>query len=171
MKQIIAILFIVSVLAIAQLQAQTLYVNQTNGSQNSFPINEIRKLTFSGGTVMSVIETSGSSSNFQLKNLSDMMFTNKYTSVSQNAVQENNILLFPNPVTTEFQLSYQTAEAGNLQLDIINIQGKVVLQQNLITQIGMNIFPINVMQLQEGLYVCRIQNGSRFENLKFIKNK
>ncbi|MGO9785135.1 MAG: T9SS type A sorting domain-containing protein, partial [Streptosporangiaceae bacterium] len=42
--------------------------------------------------------------------------------------QENDILLFPNPVTDEFQISFQSDSAGMLQIDIIDIQGKEIQQ-------------------------------------------
>ena len=100
-----------------------------------------------------------------------MNFTDLATSVEQFANREtDNMILFPNPVMDQMKVSFQSAGTGNLQIDIIDIQGKVLQQQNISSQNGTNLFTINIAQLPQGLYLCRLQNGNKLETIKFLKN-
>ena len=162
-------LFIAIITTIAGLQAQTLYVKETNSVQNVYSLSSVKKLTFPSGDSISVKTNTGITT-YSLSIVRYFNFTNITTGISQNAIQKEDMFLFPNPVSDEFQISYQTEETGVLQIEIIDVQGKKVLQQTLSNQYGKNLFIINVSQLSQGLYICRVQNGSRFENVKFIKN-
>jgi len=156
-------------LAITGLQAQSvLYIDQTTGTQNSYAISSVRKLTFPSGDSLSVNEKSGTILKYALSNVRNINFA-KSTEISQTTTQKDEWVLFPNPVISEFQISYKAEVAEVLQLDIVNIQGKVVLQQTLNGQSGSNLFTIAVTDLKQGIYVCRIQGIHKTENLKFIK--
>jgi len=156
--------------AIAWLQAQTtLIVKETNGLQSSYGLSNIRKLTFPPGDSL-LVKTKNSNVTYSLSNISNFNFSDTTTAIYQNTIQENDVLLFPNPVSGEFQISFQSDKAGVILMDIIDMQGKIAMQQTLSDQVGKNVFTINVTVLPQGLYVCRVQNGNSFENVKFIKN-
>jgi len=117
-----------------------------------------------------LVKTNNGITTYSLNKVSYFNFTNLLTAIPQNAIQKNDLLLFPNPVNDELKISYKAGEAGVLNLEIIDMQGKVVLQQSLSGQNGNNLFTINVTQLLHGLYLCRVQNSNQIENLKFIKD-
>ena len=84
--------------------------------------------------------------------------------------ESSNLTLYPNPVIDQLQISYEMVKAGNVQVAIIDIQGKVLHQQTINSQNGTNHAIISVSHLPEGLYVCRLQKGGKLETIKFIKN-
>lgn len=171
MKKNILLLISAILGAIAGLQAQgTLYVKQANGIENSFALTNIRNMSFPSNDSILINKNNGSKVTYSLNNIRYFNFINFSLGIQQNAILQNNILLFPNPVNDEFQIIYQSNEQQNLQLQIIDEQGIIVMQQILNGQFGRNLFKINVRELSQGLYLCRLQRDNIFELVKFVKN-
>jgi hypothetical protein len=170
MKKIYTALFLAIVPSIARLQAQnTLYVKATNGTNNSYAVSNVRKVTYPSADSMK-IETNQGTTTYSFNNVNYFSFITTSIGIQQNAIQQGDLLFFPNPVNDKIQISYQSEASGVLQLEIIDMCGREVLQQTLSDQYGKNLFTINVAHLSQGLYVCRVQNGNRFETVKFNKN-
>lgn len=92
-----------------------------------------------------------------------------YTSpLSINTLSGNtSFSMYPNPAIDELVLTCQSTNNQSLQIDIIDIQGKVVLSE---TIGATNQLTINVSNLSKGLYLCRLIQGSTIETSKFLKN-
>jgi hypothetical protein len=163
--------FLIISFLITGLQAQsTLYVKEKSGTQTPFELDGIRKLTFPAGNI-TVNKTDGNMSIYELSDIRYLSFSDFTTDVKIIARQESsNLTLFPNPVIDQLLISYESLKAGNVQVAIIDIQGKVLHQQTINSQNGTNHAIISVSQLPKGLYVCRLQNGDKLETIKFIKN-
>ena len=157
-------------LGLTGIQAQsTLYVKEHSGIQTPYTLSSIRKLTFPTGNI-TVNKTNGSTSTFALSNIRYLNFIDLTTNVSQVGIQESsNIILYPNPVIDQLQISYESIKAGNVQVEIIDVQGKVLHQQTIISQNGTNHALISVSQLPKALYVFRLQSGDKIEIIKFLK--
>lgn len=169
-KVFLSVLLLFSI-GLTGLYAQNkLYVKEKAGTQTSFTINNVRKLTFASGNMM-VNKTDKSTSAYALSNTRYLSFRDFTTDVPQISLQESsNLILFPNPVTDQLQISYETMSEGTVQVAIFDVQGKVLLQQNLSSQTGSNHATIPILQLTKGLYMFRLQNGNKLETLKFLKN-
>jgi len=74
--------------------------------------------------------------------------------------------VYPNPAVDELTLTCQSAIMGNMQVDIIDMQGRIVLSKSFGTA---NQFKINLSYLSKGLYLCRLIQGSTIETSKFLK--
>jgi len=155
-------------LGLTGLQAQsTLFVKEHSGTQTSYTLSSIRKLTFPTGNMM-VNKTDGSTSTYTLSDIRYLNFSG-LTTVSQIGNQKSSITIYPNPVIDQLQINYETLKAGNVQVEIVDIQGRVLHQQTIISQNGTNHAIIPVSQLAEGLYVCRLQNDDKIEIIEFLK--
>jgi hypothetical protein len=78
--------------------------------------------------------------------------------------------LYPNPYTSELTVSF-TSTDGNATIDMMDIQGKVVMSQVMQTKAGINTFPVNkASALQSGIYFVRIQANGQTQMVKLIKN-
>jgi uncharacterized protein (TIGR02145 family) len=82
----------------------------------------------------------------------------------------NTIKLYPNPAINQLEISYKTNEQGCVQLEIIDMHGKVVEKQILNSQKGINNENIPVTHLPAGLYLIRLHSRNKLETIKFIKN-
>jgi len=170
-KKLKLIAFLLLCLGLAGAQAQsTLYVKEKPGNQTAFALSDVRKLTFPTGSVI-VNKNDGNTNTYSLSNIRYLNFINLLSGILQIANQESdNMILFPNPVIDELKLSFQSAGTGNLQVDIMDVQGKVLHQQTINSLNGANLYIINIAQLPQGLYLCRLQNGNKLETIKFLKN-
>ena len=76
--------------------------------------------------------------------------------------------LYPNPVTDILQITVDNAVALNAELQVFNVQSKVMLQKK-INAAG-QFFQLNVLSLTQGLYFIKITAGDGTVTMeKFIK--
>ena len=173
MKRKKLILFAILLLGLGPtgLKAQNqLNVKEKAGKVTSFALSGIQKLTFPSGN-MEVKKTDGSSASFALNDIRNLTFSPVTTDLKTlDSKREGTFSLYPNPVTNEFQLSYESIEARTLNVEIIDLQGRVLLRQTINSQYGTNHNRISVSQLQKGLYICRLRNDYKYETIKFLKN-
>ena len=169
MKKII-LLLIITLSAFLYGQAQSmLYIEEKNGAQTSFILTDIRKLTLPAGNMI-IHKTAGSSTTYVLNNIHYLHFNNSIVKVNNaNEQRIKNFTLSPNPVNDELLLNYHSL--NNIQINIVDMQGKLVYQQEINDQREINQIVINVSQLSKGLYVCRLNNGITVITNKFLKIK
>ena len=84
---------------------------------------------------------------------------------------ENTLTLSPVPTDKVLNLSFANIEAQNITIEIVNVNGQVVLQQNQWTNVGQNQLSIDLSELQSATYFIHITNESRQTNVSkmFIK--
>ena len=152
------------------MQAQvSMNVKENTGTQTSYALTNIRKLTFPTGNML-VTKTDASTNTYALSGIRYLNFTDLTTSISKGIEANSNIKLYPNPVTDRLQISYESLKVGRVQVEIMDVQGKILYQQTINCQNGTNHTIIPVSQLSEGLYICRVQSDDKIEMNKFFKN-
>ena len=169
-KRLLGVVFLLSI-GFSSLKAQnTLVVKEKSGTQTSFILNSLRKLTFPAGSMI-VNKTDGSTSTYAFSTIRSLTFSDLINNVSPIAKKErSNLTLYPNPVIDQLQMSYEALQEGSVQAEIIDFQGRILHRQAISCQEGTNQATIPVAQLQRGLYLFRLQNGNNVETIKFIKN-
>lgn len=162
--------FLLLGLGLSGLKAQnTLFVNEASGTKTSFVLSDIRKLTFPAGSI-TVTKKDLTSKTFTLSDISYLNFNILPTGISAFKDQGSKIKLFPIPATDQLHINYESLKAGKLLLEIHDIHGRLLQQQNISSQSGTNEALVNVAELPAGLYICILQNGSKIETIKFLKN-
>jgi PKD repeat protein len=101
------------------------------------------------------------SENISLKSLAT------YLSPNQAIAQTK---LFPNPVTDALYIQYSGNALNEMQVEIVDLSGKVVLVQHLFgIEPGQQI-SLNVNPLRKGIYLCRMISGKQIVGIeKFSK--
>nr|MBS0037403.1 T9SS type A sorting domain-containing protein [Saprospiraceae bacterium] len=90
------------------------------------------------------------------------------TSVNELAAEDASWSLYPNPVSSELTLilpEFQQSAAADYLLQLMDVQGKVLLEK----RIGSNQ-PINIESLPPGLYFARV-SGDAFSGVKKVVKK
>jgi hypothetical protein len=159
------------IIAFSILKAQNaLIINEKTGTQTSFSINSLRKLTFPTGSIL-VNKTDGSTSNFALGAIRSLNFSDIIISISQIDIGgRGKLTLYPNPVIDQLHIAYNTHIVGSVFLKITDLQGRIMHQQTISSQMGTNQIIILVTELRGGLYLFHLQNGNSVESIKFLKN-
>ena len=84
---------------------------------------------------------------------------------NENFVNKKNIKLYPNPVSNN--LTIENPFSGNLQLQVFNQLGQIVLKQNQNT----SSTSLDVSNLSKGIYFLNIHSeNNNSQTIKFIKN-
>ena len=99
-----------------------------------------------------------------------------YLSVNNNE-SENNIASFktklktyPNPTSENTTLSFRLANAGDVELAVYSISGRLVksIRRNDLAS-GENTILIDCEDIPNGTYIVKFQSGKQVESVKFIK--
>jgi len=81
------------------------------------------------------------------------------------AIFEDQFLLYPNPNTDQFHLQFSIYTVTNLDIRIVDIYGKEVFRESGTTTTGENRFSFNLAGVAEGIYFV----GIRLEGHSFAK--
>lgn len=87
--------------------------------------------------------------------------TKSYTFTDINeAIDENSLSIFPNPLSSgnTLNLKFNANEIQNYQLQLIDVSGKVINQENIAVNNGSNLFQLSTNGLSNGVYILRISN-------------
>jgi hypothetical protein len=70
--------------------------------------------------------------------------------------------LFPNPVINEMQVQYEAPQTGDVTISVLDITGRLRMQETYSGRSGGNLFRLNTAKLNNGMYIMQIrQNGSQ----------
>ncbi|GAB3338280.1 hypothetical protein GCM10027299_50260 [Larkinella ripae] len=76
------------------------------------------------------------------------------------------IRLFPNPITNELTVNLETAETGNVGIEVLDVNGRPLLRQSGQKLGSSHVQKLNVDPLPPGIYLVAIRLGDRY----FIRN-
>lgn len=153
-------------LSLSGLQAQNLYVKQSNGTQTSVSLTDIRKMTFSEGNII-IAKTDNSSAQFALNDLRYLSFFDFSTSASDGfSEQGGNLKIFPNPVHSTFFLELNENTDTDGILNIYNFEGRLMLSMRIS---GIESKSINISHFPKGMYICHFSSPKGIKTAKIIK--
>jgi aminopeptidase N len=95
---------------------------------------------------------------------------NTVTGINDLAKIENDVRVFPNPASNELNISIQQTTNEKYNLEIVTMEGKLVLTETQIAIQKSAIHKINIAALNKGEYILRIKGSKTNWNKKFIKN-
>lgn len=93
-------------------------------------------------------------------------YYSKRTNVGVPDFSLNNLVIFPNPVSDVLHFRPSTSKT-DFTIAIYNLNGKKLMEYPDLN--GNTTIELNVSALAAGVYLCRIQNGSKSYNQKIIK--
>ena len=77
----------------------------------------------------------------------------------------DDVIIGPNPVSDQLKIAHLNA-SGETVISIYDVAGKLI-KENVVTA---DSYDVNTIDLKNGIYICRIKNGDRFIEKKFLKN-
>jgi len=142
------------------LNAQTMYVRPIIGTQSSYPVSNIQKLTFSNGNLL-LTNLTGANGIFPLSENRYINFTNLNLGSNIQELVKNSFYVYPNPTATILNIVNDDVTQIISHLEIISLEGRVLLKQ--ITS------QVDVASLPRGTYFCRINSNEKTQTIKFLK--
>ena len=74
----------------------------------------------------------------------------------------------PNPATDLIQIEMSNAQARDLTVSIMSLNGQEVYNQTATSAAGTEIIPVNVESLASGMYILRMSDENAVTNVKFV---
>jgi endo-1,4-beta-xylanase len=146
-----------------------LYLLDKAGNKRTIPLEDISRITFASGYLV-IIKTKGDTIRYGLSSISDIRFNGLSTPLKTLLKMKTSQLSFyPNPVTDQLNICYETTQDSDVRIKIIDLQGRAILQKTQYSVKGVNNLIVPVSELSTGFYLCRIYNGKKIESIKFYK--
>jgi hypothetical protein len=149
------------------LQAQTMYIKKSNGSQTAYTVSNVRKMTFASGNV-TFQKTDNSTEVFALSGLIYLSFSDFTTGIDKQQIQAGNttLITYPNPVVDVLNIDLTSTDNQNGSISILSLEGKIIQTEK---TAGKSIVILNLSQLPQGIYICRYNSGTENKTVKIIK--
>lgn len=89
----------------------------------------------------------------------------------QNAFNERTVNLYPNPSKTELFIDVNVQQKQQVNVIIMDVLGKTAIEKEFTFESGMNTRRIDTSELNNGLYIVKIQSGDSYYSLKILIDK
>ena len=146
-------------------KAQTMYVRPVSGAQSSYPVANIKKLTFSGGNML-VTNATGGNGTFALSNNRYINFTDLTLATASNEVKQKGFYVYPNPVSSILHFGNDNPAQSISQITIYSLEGRLLMTKDIVAG---NNPQIEVNQLPAGSYYCKITTENQSQTIQFLK--
>ena len=153
-------------LGLTGLQAQTMYVKESSGTQTAYTLSNIQKMSFSSGN-LTVTKTDNSSGVFALSDLRYLNFSDITTDLQEDylSVQSTNLSVYPNPVGDILNINLTGKSETEGTLSILNFEGKTLVTRKVSNE---GVLSLDISHLPTGIYLCRYSNATEIKTVKII---
>jgi len=149
-------------------QAQSVYVVNKTGGQTGYPLSSLRTITFSG-TTLNINKKDGSTVPASIVDIRFLTFS-PLTEIKNPEISGNDFQIYPNPVQNRLNMIFSKADnIRSANISVTGIDGKVVYYGQLEPQSNTE-FQINTSNWSNGIYIVRLNDGTRLITMKIIKN-
>lgn len=158
MKQkILPLILLLIFTKVFQVQAQTnMTVDLQNGTQQSFAVSSLQKITFSGGNML-ITEKNASEVSLAMSSVDYISFDSKTAGIDDIAKDvSSGLTVYPNPSSHVIYIKRDNMESA--QVCIYGLDGIQVLR----TQVSSSEEPVDISKLSSGFYILQV-NGQAFK--------
>ncbi len=162
----IALLFTVG------LRAQSIHFNYTDGTNASYNLEDVRKITFDAD-LMNLHLWDGTVYAWNVSTIGHYQYDESSLNVQEwlSKVNAWEVVIFPNPTSTTLNVRYNLPKEDELTIALFDMQGKLILQKNLGKQVsGEHQETIDLTSIPQGTYVCRISGQQNMITKTVIKH-
>jgi hypothetical protein len=147
------------------INAQTMFVRPLAGSQSTYPVADIQKLTFDNGNML-VTNNTGANGSFALSGLRYVSFTDFNLGTTNPEMATNKFYAYPNPASHMLNIAGSNTMQLVSQIEILSVEGRLLMQQK---PANTTAPQVDISALPQGMYLCKISNGNQQQSIKFLK--
>ncbi len=154
------------------LRAQSIHFNYTDGTNASYNLADVRKITFDTD-LMNLHLWDGSVYGWNVSTIGDYQYNESLLNVQEwlNSANAREVLIFPNPTSTNLNVRYNLAKEDDITIALFDMQGKLILQKRVGKQVsGEHQETLNLTSIPQGNYGCRISGQQNTITKTVIKN-
>ena len=138
--------------------SQNLIVTLNNSTLETFPISSIRSIKF-GSTSMILVENNGLAHTWEITDINNYSFENSLAISDHEDLIKETFTVFPNPATDIVNINYFSNKSVNIDIDILDVNGKELLKIYSGNQLGEKLYKWSPKAhgFSPGTYYCRIR--------------
>jgi len=122
------------------------------------------------GVLSEVIDINSSLTHMEAFNLKEELLTINLTFESANPIKDNEILLFPNPTSSEATLKLNLEKTENIEIIISNVVGQIISQSVHQVMEGEQLLELPMSNLPSGMYKVIVNSRKKvLETIPLIK--
>ena len=76
--------------------------------------------------------------------------------------------IYPNPATEQLNIRFALTEASNASIQIVGMDVKMVLSEELLIERGNHILNLNTEQLSKGIYILNVATNEFSESTQLV---
>lgn len=172
LKSLTIALLGIAMLFTVGLRAQSIHFNYTDGTNASYNLVDVRKITFDAD-LMNLHLLDGSVYAWNLSTIGSYQYDESSLNVQEwlNNANYWQVVVFPNPTSTNLNVYYNLPKEDEITIALFDMQGKLIQQKSLGKQVsGEQQQTLDVSNLPEGTYVFRIEGQHQTVTKTIIKN-
>jgi len=164
----ITLLFIFSI-SLSLSATNTLVVKVNAGNTGLHSVGNIRNIIFQSGQMVVNTKTDNPVV-YPLMDIQNVVFKQNVASALYFPVANQvGLALYPNPVQNELYVQLPLPVESAVGIQILGIDGKILLQQSYPGANNLSGLSVNVSGLSKGIYLCRLVVGNKVFTGKFVK--
>ncbi len=165
-------LLLMLILFTVGLRAQSIRFNYTDGTNASYNLEDVRKITFDAN-VMNLHLLDGSMYAWNVSTIGHYQYDESSLNVQEwlNIANAWDVMIFPNPTSANLNVCFNLPKEDEITIALFDKQGKLILQKSLGKQVpGEHQETLDLSNIPQGTYVCRISGKQNTITKKIIKN-
>jgi hypothetical protein len=83
-------------------------------------------------------------------------------------VPASKLNVYPNPTTGIVNVEFTVAEKGNVNVQVLDIAGRIMMTQNAKTVVGANAMQLDLKALAKGVYLINLQNNNGNSQVRVV---
>ncbi len=155
-KLLLAIFAVVSSMG---LKAQNLVVTLTNSTTETFSVSGIQSIKF-GAETMILNELDGTVTTWDIEDIDNYAFDGTANLSDELNIESSNLTVYPNPASNLVNLAFTTSKVTTVTIDVLDASGRVVEQVYQGEHQGEQTYKWN-SHVKSGTYYCRINTGNK----------
>ena len=151
-------LVVLSLLMCTTSIAQSIHFNYTDGTNNSYNLQDVQKITFDAD-VMNMHLLGGSIYSWNVSSIGYYEYDESSVNIEEWLHQANawDVAVYPNPTNGFLNVQFNLPKEDKILIGLYDAQGKLVLEKSLgNSALGEHKEMLDLTQLPNGTYVCRI---------------
>jgi len=165
------VLLLITLLFSIGLSAQSVFFNYADGSNASYNLEDVRKITFDLD-LMNLHLFDGSVYAWNVSTIGYYDFNDNPAAITEllNNANSWEVIVFPNPINTDLQIHYVLPEKDQIIFTVYDLQGKLLITLNAGNRVkGKHQESIDMSNLPVGQYVFRISGQKNTISKQVIK--
>jgi hypothetical protein len=166
------ILLVISMIVSTMSFAQSIQFNYTDGTNTSYNLEDVRKITFDND-VMNLHLLDGSIYSWNVSTIGYYQYDESSLNIQEwlNNKNEWELTLFPNPTSSVLNVSFNLPESDEVSIELYDMKGKLILTKNLgKKETGAHQEVLNLTIVPKGTYVCRLAGQKNTIKKQLIKH-